>query len=794
MLLLALPAFATDYYLDGTLENDCDGTSYHYDVATRARHEGAGIIAWNDLASANAVLDAGDTLYMRGGTEDYEIYYIGQIDSATEGIHPDNFGSEGSPITYAVYSDEKVHFIGNYTASVGINISNTDYIRVIGNSADTTNVTGKDLKFSNLCYFLVLGDGQFAYPYGAGSDYCEVAYVEFADTNSTWETTQPSSGSSFIWHNASYNWLHHCSFYDMGNVAKASGDAGSGLNVGTEICGAGNDGVCNDDANYNVIEDNIFSHAGHHNVLLMNNHNVFRNNIVHNEQFDQSAVDSLWYSHRAIQMMAEYNEDLHHGYLLIEGNRVSHSSNNYAASGMGGSAIHLGVSNTILRYNEIYANAGNAMFLETQGHTTHGRVNYNHIYNNTFFANGYGSLFKGATYDLDPATKDGYNYRGAIPDRVTFYFVSNEANFPTMMYGNVLKNNIDWKAYGAFIVDAYDDGWHTDLGNCDGYAVCGDTIIDHNWLNANGTPDFVSEGSYGNPSIYDVNEWYWGETTPDGSDITTINTEPNFALKSTSGAIDGGTYLTTVTVVTDQDSITLDDAKYFQDGWGNGAGGGAVVAADYIAIGTVTNYAQISSINYDTGAIELVSAPSSTINVNDHVWLYKDSDGDVVLNGLAPDYGAKEFSGDASISGAVVTGGFDEDAVSANTGILYLDLTGTTWDETMGAENAKTIALLNGITSAQSEANGWNAVVKTIWDYRNVTRVSDTRVKIDLSAQGDFSSYNIASKETVTVNIDKSCVASDADIEASPTFVSPVAASSANPCNKGTGGSGGYGS
>ena len=67
----------------------------------------------------------------------------------------------------------------------------------------------------------------------------------------------------------------------------------------------------------------------------------------------------------------------------------------------------------------------------------------------------------------------------------------------------------------------------------------------------------------------------------------------------------------------------------------------ANVNADWIAIGTVSNVVQISSINYSTNTITLASA--MTWSNNDSVWLYKNSSGEQVLYGSAPDQGAHEY-------------------------------------------------------------------------------------------------------------------------------------------------------
>jgi hypothetical protein len=113
----------------------------------------------------------------------------------------------------------------------------------------------------------------------------------------------------------------------------------------------------------------------------------------------------------------------------------------------------------------------------------------------------------------------------------------------------------------------------------------------------------------------------------------------DFSLQTSptpSPAIDAGHHLT---VVNGSDSgsgttLVVDNPYPFQDGW-------AGVEADWIAVGSVTNTVQISSINYNTNTITLASSISR--NDGDPIWLYRDSDGTRVLYGSAPDIGAVEY-------------------------------------------------------------------------------------------------------------------------------------------------------
>jgi hypothetical protein len=105
------------------------------------------------------------------------------------------------------------------------------------------------------------------------------------------------------------------------------------------------------------------------------------------------------------------------------------------------------------------------------------------------------------------------------------------------------------------------------------------------------------------------------------------------SLQTGSPAIQAGGPLTTV-ATTDSGGGTLlvvADAHFFQDGW-------AGVSPDWIAVGSVTNVAQITSIDYSTNTISLTGAITRT--AGQPVWLYKNSSGRRMLYDAAPDVGA----------------------------------------------------------------------------------------------------------------------------------------------------------
>ncbi|MDP2941780.1 MAG: right-handed parallel beta-helix repeat-containing protein [Candidatus Omnitrophota bacterium] len=129
-----------------------------------------------------------------------------------------------------------------------------------------------------------------------------------------------------------------------------------------------------------------------------------------------------------------------------------------------------------------------------------------------------------------------------------------------------------------------------------------------------------------------------------------INAAGDFHLQTNSPAKNAGGPLTHVAVLDPGNGTTLlvDDAGFFQDGWTG-------IEADWIAIGTADNAAQIKSIDYTNNAIILADTLQRARG--DPVWLYKDSSGKTVLYGTAPDIGAYEYvspygdiSGDGSVT------------------------------------------------------------------------------------------------------------------------------------------------
>ena len=126
---------------------------------------------------------------------------------------------------------------------------------------------------------------------------------------------------------------------------------------------------------------------------------------------------------------------------------------------------------------------------------------------------------------------------------------------------------------------------------------------------------------------------------------------PNLTPQNPS-VINAGIHLATTVGSGVGTTLIVTDALCFQDGtWGSALSNRQ---ADWIAIGSVDNVVQISSINYSTNTITLASFKSWADGAK--VWLFKKSDGAQVLYGPAPDVGAYETGSMApAVSVAVET-------------------------------------------------------------------------------------------------------------------------------------------
>ena len=389
---------------------------------------GTASLPWKTITKANQTLVAGDTVYVKAGT--YTSY-----------IAPSHSGTASNPITYRASGSDTVTV---QNASYGILLDGKSYITVQG------------INFYNLDKFLWLQNG---------ANHNVIAHCHF-DLGRTigW------SGSK-IYQSSSYNWVHDCQFSKYGNFT--TDDIGSILDIGNEESAT-------DISNYNLVEDSLFFHGGHHILGLYGAYNVIRNNYFHNENWKNGYGDRNVY-------LGGYPANSGHN--LVEGNQIAYSGippDNWGASGMS-----LTTGYNIIRLNRFYYNnlAGIGMGITSSYYSD---VVYNKIYNNTFLHNGF-NMSNGP----DPMTS-------AIG--LAVYSGSHIVKF------NAIKNNLYYDHYQVYGTSQ---------------VSLNDQVIANNWDgDKQGDPKFVNASkTLGDPMNADLPDLHLQASSPcidKGSSLTTI--------------------------------------------------------------------------------------------------------------------------------------------------------------------------------------------------------------------------------------------------------------------------------
>lgn len=119
----------------------------------------------------------------------------------------------------------------------------------------------------------------------------------------------------------------------------------------------------------------------------------------------------------------------------------------------------------------------------------------------------------------------------------------------------------------------------------------------------------------------------------------------------------------------------------------------------------------------------------------------------------------------AVLSGTAV--GCTEADIVAGGKTITLTLTGDSWVASGATFDAQRGNIITGIDSAQSEATGWDAVVKATQGVAGVVRTSDAVVTITLDA---FATYDITATETITATIPATALLLGSALVAAPTF------------------------
>jgi len=419
-----------------------------------------------------------------------------------------------------------------------------------------------------------MGNRSYVTVSGIGCDGTE-KYVTFWQTHhieiagGVFENSTKKSGWPIgfqIADSSHHNWIHHNKISNVG-YHKDNDDKGGIMNIGAWQ-------NTNDESHYNLIENNEISGGGHHLIEVASSYNVIRNNYFHNEEWTecQRAETGGLCGNRSV-IIDGPSENVK--YNVIEGNT-------FAFSGIppdqdGSHAIEVRTGENIVRNNVFYSNDLSGLSFSSPSYLNnypkpHNNSESNSAYHNVFFQNGY------------PAIGD--------------MFQPFESGLSFLRYGSgpaitdvSVKNNIFWE-------NRHDQGisfYRTDASL---------QIISHNWEEA-GDPLFVDD-----------------ESTPDPLNPDALD----FHLQAGSPAIDAGTFLTQAVGSGVGNTIQVDDARYFSNGWG-------IVAGDLIQLEGTSARIRIISIDYNTHTLYLDQAIR---------WTHAQG---VTLpfNGTAPDIGAFEF-------------------------------------------------------------------------------------------------------------------------------------------------------
>ena len=351
-----------------------------------------------------------------------------------------------------------------------------------------------------------------------------------------------------------------------------------------------------------LIENNDFSHYTL-SVLFLTKYAIFRNNTFH-DQYETEAAGNYhtdtFFSEPGVSVPVQYN--------VMEGN---YQYNAFGPDAKGLLAQNEGCGGTcyniIERFNIVSRIGGGV----TSNDANPGWP-YFKVYNNTFVDP------ESDITSSNPVT-DNHTYGGAetsgapsASELNNLFYYSRSTGGVTAGWGPYSTGNVSTDVYGYNLV------W---CPSCS-------TIYSHLYGSGSWTSD---------PGNKNANPLFVNYVSP-GS------LSNDYHLQAGSPAIAAGTYLTTVASgdTGSGTSLVVNDASYFQDGYGL-SNAYSTVQADCISVTTVGNHVCITAINYSTNTLTLSSPIARTSG--DAVWLYSKSDGVQVLTRSAPDLGAYPYGG-----------------------------------------------------------------------------------------------------------------------------------------------------
>ncbi len=574
--------------------------SFHVSPNGKDSNPGTQSHPWKTIAKANKTLIAGDTVLIHAG-------------KYSDQIRPENSGtSNDARITYRAAGDGKV-ILDTFVWQKGyggkglIALGGKRFVTVSGRAPGGTDQ-------DRLIIVQPTNDTEL-YGNFTGSTGCVVENVVMERGR---PNIGPGRGWAFgdYWYKGNFeskhNILRNCEIY---GYAEAEGDS-----IFTE-----DTVTLAKDAHHNLIENCYIGESRH--VSLNQNagttyKNVFRNNVVENPEHTAMSAYGLAEN--------SYRQDHH----LIENNSLKASGGNKNPRGGPGNALQFAAYENIIRYNliteagakdsNLTALAGIAISSGSNGPRAHD----NRIYNNTIVHN--------------QSTAIGSFVFGGGQDKGRNRFWNN------FLYGH---DNTNGSRLLIHYWRGFDDGKDRWVQNVMG--KLGDSSA-QKVVNLGGGNESLAAVrlSYRNPDGQEFTGWNGFENEYD--DKLDRNSFKNYSakdyhLKSTSPYIDAAAPLTQVAKADSGSGTVLnvEDSRFFYGeahefpGWMN-------VNSDWIAVGSDPNNitsakkVQIVSVDDKTNTI-ILSSPIAR-NAGDFIWLWKDSDGTLVVHGDAPDVGAFEWS------------------------------------------------------------------------------------------------------------------------------------------------------
>jgi hypothetical protein len=122
----------------------------------------------------------------------------------------------------------------------------------------------------------------------------------------------------------------------------------------------------------------------------------------------------------------------------------------------------------------------------------------------------------------------------------------------------------------------------------------------------------------------------------------------------------------------------------------------------------------------------------------------------------------------AAVTGTIGDGATEQE-VRDGSGTIIITLTDDTWVAAGATFDAQRQNIIDGLDSAQSEANGWNNEVRDKIGVTSVVRTSGTIVTVTLSAS-EVADYQIDSAETITVTVPGGAMVLGGGVTATPTI------------------------